>query len=449
MRSLPAVHALADHPLLVDLVSVHGRELIVGAAREAIDGARAEALLGRPVPVEDELAQATRDIVRSWLTPRPRRVINATGVVIHTNLGRSPVSAPAAEAMRAVASGYSDLEYELEPGTRGSRHDLVEPLLCRLTGAAAGLVVNNNAGATFLVLSALAGGRGVIVSRGQLVEIGGGFRIPEVMTAGGARLVEVGTTNRTRIADYRAAIDDETALLMRVHTSNFRVTGFTEEASLDELVALAREHGLPLVDDLGSGSLLDTSAFGLAPEPVVGDSLAAGADLATFSGDKLLGGPQAGLVVGRADLVARLKAHPFARALRPGKSTLAGLHATLLHYVRGEAVEHVPVWRMIAAEPDELARQARAWADELGDVARVAPGESTTGGGSLPGSALPTTLLVLDSDRPDQLAHALRTGPTPTVPRVLDGAVALDPRTVLPEERDLVVPAVREALAAC
>jgi L-seryl-tRNA(Ser) seleniumtransferase len=285
------------------------------------------------------------------------------------------------------------------------------------------------------------------VSRGQLVEIGGGFRIPEVMAAGGARMVEVGTTNRTRLSDYRAAVDEDTAMILRVHTSNFRVVGFTEEASLEELVGLGRDVGLPVVDDLGSGSMLDTQAFGLASEPVVGESIETGAALATFSGDKLLGGPQAGIIVGRTDIVARLRAHPFTRALRPGKTTLAGLHATLLHYLRGEAAEKVPVWRMIAAQVPELEARAKAWADAAcaaGADARLTPGRSATGGGSLPGETLPTMLLAVYTDRPDALANALRHGDPPIVAKIGDGVLTLDPRTVLPEEDASVAEALRQ-----
>lgn len=313
-------------------------------------------------------------------------------------------------------------------------------------------MVNNNAAATLLVLSALAAGRGVIVSRGQLVEIGGGYRIPDVMAAGGARLVEVGTTNRTHPRDYERAIEAETALLMRVHTSNFRQIGFTAEVDLPTLVEIGRAHGLTVVDDLGSGSLIDTGRFGLAAEPLVTQSVAAGADLVTFSGDKLLGGPQAGVIVGRAALIDRLRAHPLTRAMRPDKSTLAGLAATLRHYARGEAEDRVPVWRMIAATPDELGSRAEAWRHALesaglsDDVMRVVDDESAVGGGSLPGESLPTRALAVRADHPDALAQALRTGSTPVVARVSDGELRFDPRTVLPEEDAALVEAVVGAL---
>jgi len=347
--------------------------------------------------------------------------------------------------------------------------------LRQLTGAEDALVVNNNAGAVLLALAGVAAGREVIVSRGQLVEIGGGFRVPEVMQQSGARLVEVGTTNRTHLRDYQAAIGPETAALLRVHRSNFRIIGFTSDVPLAEMVTLAREHGLAVVDDLGSGTLLDTTAYGLAPEPRVQESVAAGADLVTFSGDKLLGGPQAGVIVGRARWIQVLRRHPLARALRVDKLTLAGLQATLLHYLQGEAEREVPVWRMIATPLDQLTARARAWADALtaaGVAATVAAAESTIGGGSLPGETLPTAAVVVTPtlagkeaeavppcppggrprrDRPygspsaEALGRALREGTPPVVARIAEERVWLDPRTVQPEEEADLLAAVRAA----
>lgn len=451
LRALPSVHALADDPGLAAAREAQGRGLVVDAARLVLEEAREAIRGGGRAPDLAGLCAAVERRLRLWLDPRPRPLINATGVILHTNLGRAPVSAAAAEAMRAAAAGYSDLEYDLEQGRRGSRHDLVTPLLCQLSGAEAALVLNNNAGATLLVLSALAAGRGVVVSRGQLVEIGGGYRIPEVITTGGAQLVEVGTTNRTRIGDYRAAIDAQTGLLLRVHTSNYRLLGFTETPSLEAMVSLGREHGLPVVDDLGSGSFLDSAAYGLAGEPMVQASVGAGADLVTFSGDKLLGGPQAGIVVGRAEMVARLRRHPLTRALRPGKDVLAGLHATLAHYARGEAAREVPVWRMISASAEALSARAEGWRNRLsaaGVEARCRPGQSAVGGGSLPGETLPSTLLALPSAHPDRLAARLRAAATPVVALVEAGAVLLDPRTVLPEQDEALLAALAEALEA-
>jgi L-seryl-tRNA(Ser) seleniumtransferase len=392
-----------------------------------------------------ELAQdavrRVEEATRGTLQP----VINATGVIIHTNLGRAALGAAAIRAMESVAAGYSNLEYDLKAGERGSRDVHAEGLLARLTGAEAALVVNNNAGAVLLVLSALAQDREVIISRGQLVEIGGGFRIPDVLRQSGARLREVGTTNRTHITDFRAAIGHETALLLRVHSSNFKQIGFTAEVSLEEMVVLGREAGLPVVDDLGSGTLLDTSAYGLASEPMVQQSVAAGADLVTFSGDKLLGGPQAGIVVGRGEVIVQLRQHPLMRALRVDKSTLAGLQATLLHYLRGEAEREVPVWRMISAAPEALALRARKWRSHLqqrGISCEVVAAHSTVGGGSLPGEELPTRALAVSCARPDALAGALRKGDPPVVGRIVANRLLLDPRTVMPELGRVLLAAV-------
>jgi len=381
--------------------------------------------------------------------PTLQPVINATGVLVHTNLGRAPLSAATQAAMEMAAGGYSNLEYDLDTGQRGSRYGHAVDLLCRLTGAEDALVVNNNAAAVLLCLMALARDREVIISRGQLVEIGGGFRIPEVLKTSGARLVEVGTTNRTHLDDYQQAISPATAALLRVHTSNFRQIGFTAEVSLAELVALGQKHTLPVVDDLGSGTLLDTTAFGLAYEPRVQDSVQAGATLVTFSGDKLLGGPQAGLIVGQRDAIARLRTHPLTRALRVDKTTLAGLAATLGHYLRGEAVATIPVWRMIAASPDHLAERARRWAAQLqaSDImTQVNPGQATVGGGSLPGETLPTFLLTLPGLPADALAAHLRHGQPAIVARIVDDAVCFDPRTVLPDQDESLLKGILAAV---
>lgn len=441
-RQLPSVDRLLATEPLRAAIAIHSHELAADAARATLAAARARLEAGAPLPDLSVLAEeATRrlaEMARGTLYP----VINATGVIIHTNLGRAPLSRAARAAVDAIAAGYSNLEYDLEAGERGSRYVHVEKLLCQLTGAEAALVVNNNAGAVFLALSALARGREVIISRGQLVEIGGGFRIPDVLRQSGARLVEVGTTNRTHLQDFRNALGPETALLLRVHASNFRQIGFTAQVPLADMVALGREAGVPVMDDLGSGSLLDTRRYGLAPEPMVQESVAAGADLVTFSGDKLLGGPQAGLIVGRRALVTQLRSHPLARALRVSKDTLAALQATLLHYLRGEAEREVPVWRMIATPLEALSARATQWAAALaqaGIAATVISAQSTVGGGSLPGEVLPTAALALTSSALTALAAALRTGQPPVVGRIEDDRLLLDPRTVLPEsDQDLL-----------
>jgi L-seryl-tRNA(Ser) seleniumtransferase len=458
-RDLPAVETLVQ---LLEHGAGDGdlpHALLADAAREEIAAARQAIAAGGSAPTAAELAAGARRRALALTSPSLRPVINATGVIIQTNLGRAPLSTAALQAMREVGLGYSNLEYDLAAGARGSRADHLTALLCRLTGAEAALAVNNNAAAIYLALSALALGREVIISRGQAVEIGGGFRIPDVLRQSGATLVEVGTTNRTYIRDYAAAITERTALLMRIHTSNFRLTGFVHETSLAELAALAYERGVATLDDLGSGTLLPTAPYGLAPEPTVQESLAAGAGLVTFSGDKLLGGPQAGLIVGRAGLVAKLRQHPLARALRVDKTTLAGLEATLLSYLHDRATEEVPIWRMIAARPDTLrARAERLAADLRGDTGRRAEDErwtvnvvgcaSAVGGGSLPGETLPSYAIALNGAQPDALARALRCATPPVIGRIAEDRLLLDMRTVLEEQEPALVEAVRAVLHA-
>jgi len=452
LRRLPSVDRLLGEPVLKALLPVYGHRLTVAAVRETLDAAREALRAGGPLPTRDELATGAAAHLRDHLAPTLRPLINATGVIVHTNLGRAPLSAAARAAMDAATRGYSNLEYDLVAGERGERSLHAERLLCELTGAEAALVVNNNAGAVLLALTGLAQGRGVLISRGQLIEIGGGFRVPEVMRQSGARLIEVGTTNRTHRHDYERALDDpanDVAFILRAHPSNFRIVGFSAEVELAELVELGRARGVPVMDDLGSGALLDTSAFGLAHEPTVQESVAAGAALVCFSGDKLLGGPQAGIIVGRADFVNPLKRHPLARALRADKLCLAALQATLLHYLKDEATREVPVWRMIAAPPDEIGLRARAWQRRLrraGIAAEVAEGRSTVGGGSLPGQTLPTRLLALPVADPDGLAARLRAGAPPVVARIEEGRLVLDPRTVLTREEHELLRAVEEAV---
>jgi L-seryl-tRNA(Ser) seleniumtransferase len=452
LRALPSVDRLLQDEAVAALEARWGHDLVVAAARQVLDTTREAIRAGQAAPDTVALGAAVGERLAAELRPSLQPVINATGVIIHTNLGRAPLSAEARAAMDAVALGYSNLEYDLEAGERGSRYVHAERLLCRLAGAEAALVVNNNAAAVVLMLMALAQGREVIISRGQLVEIGGGFRIPDVMRQSGARLVEVGTTNRTYVRDYEAAIGPDTAALMRVHRSNFRLAGFIHEPSTAELATLAAGHDLVLLDDLGSGTLLDTAAYGLAHEPTIQESLAAGASLVSASGDKLLGGPQAGIILGRADLVARLKRFPLTRALRVDKTTLAGLQATLRHYVLGEAQAKVPVWRMIGADEASVERRARGWVRRLGGLgveAHLLPGRSTVGGGSLPGETLPTRLVALvvpATASVDGAAARLRRGDPPVVARIQDDRLVLDPRTVLPEQEAVLLKRVAEVL---
>ena len=449
LRALPSVDRVLAEPALAAALERYRRDLVVDAVRDDLATAREAAAGGGSVPSSDGVARAVAARLEERAGAWPTPVINATGVILHTNLGRAPLSEAASRAVAASAEGYADLEMDLESGGRGSRHAAIADRLRQLIGAEAGITLNNNAGAMLLGLAAVASGREVVVSRGEASEIGGGFRIPDVLAQSGARLVEVGTVNRTYAHDYERAVTPETGALLVVHRSNFQVVGFTHEAGLGEVAAVARTHGIPLLHDLGSGALLDTAAYGLTHETTPQESLAAGASLVFFSGDKLLGGPQAGIVVGSSALVDRLAAHPLARALRADKLTLAALHATLLHYVRGEAAEALPVWRMIGVSADELAARAGALASLIGKQASVQPGTSALGGGSLPGDELETRLVVLDAPAgADELTRRLRTGDPPIVARIEDGRVLLDPRTV-PSSRDAeLAVAVSRALEA-
>jgi L-seryl-tRNA(Ser) seleniumtransferase len=454
LRQVPSVDELLRHATALESAASLPRASLLRAVRQTLAEVREQARVGGDVPDLGVLAARALALAEAAGQFRLRPVINATGVIVNTNLGRAPLSAAALEAMEAVARGYSNLEYDLDTGERGSRQAHVRDLLCQVTGAEEALVVNNNAAAMLIVLSALAAGREVIVSRGELVEIGGGFRVPDVMRQGGARLVEVGTTNRTRVADYAAAIGSETAALLAVHPSNFRIVGFTESPSRAALAQLAHAQQLPLVEDLGSGCLLATERWGLAHEPTPMESLAAGADIVCFSGDKLLGGPQAGIIVGRAEVLKRLARHPLMRAMRIDKMTLAALEATLRHYRDGTAERDVPVWRMIATPIEELRRRAERWAErarELGAKASVVDGESTIGGGSLPGETLPTALCALETAEPGAeigaLAQRLRAGHPPVVGRVSRAHLLLDPRTVAPDEDESLLHVLAAALA--
>jgi L-seryl-tRNA(Ser) seleniumtransferase len=435
--ALPAVGTLLNQPGYARLAEAYPRTLVADALRQQLQAERAGE---RAVEPEERLALVA-DRLRVLSQPRLRRVINGSGVILHTNLGRAPLSAGAVAAAAEIAAGYSNLELDLQTGRRGERAAVVAGLLGRLTGAAASLVVNNNAAAVLLALTALCRGREVIVSRGQQVEIGGSFRMPDVMRLSGARMVEVGTTNRTRAADYEAAVGPRTGAILRVHTSNYRVTGFTESAELPELAEVARRHGLLLIDDLGSGALGP-----IADEPAVPDSLAH-ADVVTFSGDKLLGGPQAGIVLGTPEAVARMARHPLARAVRVDKMTLAGLEATLLERLRGKAN---PVEQMLAVQPPELRRRAGMWMvrlDDRGVGAALLEAESTAGGGSLPERGLTTVLLALEGPA-SRLAAALRRGEPPVLARIEGGRCCIDPRTVLRGEDETLLDCIEAAVAA-
>jgi len=449
MRAIPSIEQLRQRPKLLALEPTYGRAAIVDALRAEAAVLRSESAAGHePDDVVNAIERAAIERLTSECAPSLRRVINATGVIVHTNLGRAPLARAAAARVAELSSGYTNLEYDLSAGARGRRDVHAERLLCRLTGAEAAVVVNNNAAATLLVLAALAAGREVIISRGELVEIGGGFRVPDVLAQSGAVLREVGTTNRTRAADYAAAISDRTALILRVHPSNFRIDGFTQRPSLAELIEVGRRFDLPVVEDAGSGYLSGSVKTGDAPlrdEPIISESIAAGAGAVMFSGDKLLGGPQAGIIVGQKTPLARIRLHPLMRALRVDKMTYAALEATLEEYAADRARSSVPVAAMIAMPLDAIERRARALADALsvkGIRATVVDGESTIGGGSAPGATLPTKLVAIEGASPQQIEQRLREYDVPIIARIENDRVLLDLRTVNPADDDVV-------LAAC
>lgn len=454
LRQLPSVDALLREDAFQPLISEFGRPLTTEAVREAQSWARSLILKSEATtaPSEAELLEWATSWLKDLLTPTLRPVINATGIIVHTNLGRAPLSRAALAAMHSVSEGYSTLEYDIDSGQRGSRTVHAEQLLRRLTGTEAALVVNNNAAAVLLMLSALCRGREVIISRGQLVEIGGGFRIPDVLAQSGATLIEVGTTNRTHIHDYAQAINERTAAIMVAHYSNYKIIGFTSQPDLADLAKLAHERGILLLYDQGSGALVDVGEYGLAPEPSVLDGVAAGCDVVAFSGDKLLGGPQAGILCGSMDLVAEMKRHPLARAMRADKLALSALAATLTHYLSGDAEQEVPVIRMMARTKADLEAIAQGWASvwrDKGLECTVVDAESRIGGGSLPGTSLPSRAVSL---RPhdlsaDEALAALRQASLPVIGRIQEDRILLDPRTVQPWQEESLVQSVIQALA--
>jgi L-seryl-tRNA(Ser) seleniumtransferase len=444
-RNLPSVDRLLNEPGIHRLLEIAPRAAVVGAVREAIEAARTRRA-GPPEQWEADVRERLSRRTSASLVP----VLNATGVVLHTNLGRAPLADAAVEAVTALAQGYSNLELDLPSGTRGSRGDHCRELLAGITGAEDGLVVNNAAGALVLALNALAQGREVAISRGELIEIGGSFRIPDIMGKSGARLYEIGTTNRTHLDDYRGAVD---AAILTVHRSNFEQRGFVSSPQPSELAELARAAGIPYLYDVGSGLIADLSPWGLTGEPQVPDAVRAGGDLVLFSGDKLLGGPQAGCLVGRKDLIARCRSNPLARALRADKLTLAALAATLrLYRDPSSAMQAIPVLRMLTLQPEELETRALRLAERCPAAAdpRTIAGESAVGGGSFPGAVLPTTLVALDPGQlgADGLALRLRLGNPPVVARVANGVLLLDPRTLPEHSYSLVGQAIEQAFVS-
>ena len=436
LRSLPSIDQLLRTPAGEAQIQRFGHTLALEILREYLEDIRSDQIKG--VPAADQILNAIEARLAEAVKPSLARVINATGVILHTNLGRAPLSNASIAAMEAAAKNYSTLEYDLKSGTRGSRHVHCEQMLTRLSGAEAALVVNNNAGAVLLILSALFHNKKVAISRSQLVEIGGSFRIPDVMRQSGARLMEVGTTNQTHNHDYMDALADGAVGLVRVHSSNFKIIGFSNEPDLVSMVDIAHQAGALIVDDLGSGSFLDTKDYGLNHEPMVQESIKAGVDVVSFSGDKLLGGPQAGIIVGRKVLLDKIKKHPLARAIRADKLCLAGLSATLSHYLIGKASQEIPVWKMISHPVEVLRERALCWQDQLGFGA-VIPGASTVGGGSLPGETLPTWLLALKVKSPEKMLNYLRMSEPIIIARILDDHVVIDPRTVFEDDEGVLI----------
>jgi L-seryl-tRNA(Ser) seleniumtransferase len=453
-RKLPSVHQVLETPAIQALATGHPHELIVAAIRQELAELRQR--LGEPGSdgvALDHLAARVADRLQRDLRPRLRSVINATGIVLHTNLGRAPMAREAAQAAHQAAGGYLNLELDLDTGKRSSRQIAVREWLCRLTGAESATAVNNNAAATVLTLRALAQGREVILSRGQLIEIGGSFRIPEIMAVSGAILREVGTTNITRLADYERAIGPATAALMEIHPSNYRVRGFSKSVPLPDLVNLGRKHNLPIIDDIGSGALLDFARFGLPGEPVARERIALGADLVLFSGDKLLGGPQAGILVGRKVLIQKIEEDPLMRAFRLDKMTLAALEATLRLYLdEAKALQTVPTLAMLSCPLADLQQRAETLAGKLRALAgikvQVRADEAYVGGGSLPDQALPTWVVELTPENlaDAELARRLRTGQPAVIGRVTKGTLLLDVRTIFPHQKADLVEAIRTAL---
>ncbi len=462
LRELPAVDRLMRESILVELQQRFPRATILQAVQEVISIYRNRITLAEENGIAElpdlslsMLAREAAKLAEEYAELNLKALINATGVIIHTNLGRAPLAPSAVKALSAIARNYNNLELSLKSGRRGSRQEHLEELICTLSGAEAAVVVNNNAAAVFLALNSTAMGREVVVSRGQLVEIGGSFRIPEIMAASGAILVEVGTTNKTYLRDYESVIGEDTAVFLKVHTSNYHMIGFTSEVNTADLAALAHKHNLVMIEDLGSGVFLDLEKYHLPPEPKVQDSIAAGADLVTFSGDKMLGGPQAGIIVGRKDLVASIRTNQLARTLRIDKFAITALEATLKLYLDEEqAISEIPVWRMLTAKPELIRQRAEKLADRLNDLfggntVSVEPGISKVGGGALPTAELQTYLVVFKPDpereKPDKLVEKLRSGDPPVILRLQHESLLFDPRTIFEDQEEMLIDAIKKA----
>ena len=446
-RKIPSVNAILECPEVTELIEEYSHDSVTELAREVIKTTRTKVQNGGSSPQLNELAlQVIKLSERRWYI-WPKQVINATGVVLHTNLGRSPLSPESIEAAHRATAGYSSLEMNLDSGKRGSRQRQISENICQLTGAESALVVNNNAAAVVLGLAALSKEKEVIVSRSEAVEIGGGFRIPDVLIQSGAFLKEVGTTNRTYSTDFDNAINESTGALMSIHASNFKIVGFTHSPNIKDLSEIAKPKGIPVLHDVGSGCLLDTSQFGLDAEPTPKESIDQGADVAFFSADKLLGGPQAGIIVGKTIYLDKISKHPLARAFRIDKMNLAALNATLMHYIKNEATEKIPVWQMISASKNTLETRANHIKDKIPGPLKVETTKATIGGGSLPGNELDSIGLVIYGLSPEKISEKLRTSNRPVVGRIESDKIVLDIRTVLPDEdndlADSIISAIR------
>lgn len=445
LSAIPSVDAVLQSPAAADLITSFGRQLAVDAIRSSLDQIREKTRSGHPVPAVNVITKNAHKIASGWAQQSLIPVINATGIILHTNLGRAPLSDETIQAMQEISTSYSNLEFDLHKGKRGKRSIHAEEILKKLTEAESALVVNNNAAAVLLILSALANRKKVIIPNSQLVEIGGGFRVPDVMKQSGARLIPIGTTNRIHLSDYVQALEDGASLVLNAHHSNFKIIGFTTEPNLKDVIDAAHNHSVPFVYDLGSGALLDTSLYGLAHEPTVFEALSAGADVICFSGDKLLGGPQAGVIVGTSKLLGKIKKHPLARAVRADKICLAGISSTLIHYLKGEAEERIPIWKMIALDEDTIHQRANGWKESIG-LGEVIKGSSMVGGGSLPGETLPTYLLSINIPKANRFLSRLRALPFPIVARIDNDRVLFDPRTVLPNQEDVFLRSLKKVL---
>ena len=445
LRNLPSVEQLLQNA--TRLIERFGRPLTLDALRLTLDSIRARFKTNpeADLPAIDLILAESESKLIAWTKPTLLPLINATGVILHTNLGRAPLSQATIAAMSLAASSYSNLEFDLDTGKRGSRLTHAEAILQKLLNVESALIVNNNASAVLLVLSALANKKQVVIPRSQLIEIGGGFRIPDVMKQSGAKLVEIGTTNKLRLSDYESALENPIALVMRAHRSNFKIVGFTEEPELKEIVDLAHKSNIMVVDDLGSGALIDTAKYGFVHEPTVQESLTAGVDIVCFSGDKLLGGPQAGIIVGKKELIDKLKKHPLARAVRADKTCLAGITATLTHYLKDETEREIPIVRMMSLTLEQVIVRAEVWREAVGQ-GEVVASESTVGGGSLPEESIPTFALVLKVKSPDKFLKRLREANPPIIARTENDNVLLDPRTVMYD--DLFLQVLKQVLDA-